>query len=371
MGIAVNYTPPTVDVTPADHATDVKLDTPVTIHTSVGTLESVQVGAIGDPQPLAGHLDRTQRTWTSTDGLDNAAHYTISAVAVDGAGNTTTVHSAFSTISAYRLTSTVTPADGQTVGVGMPVKIRFSSPVAVDHENAVLSHITVDAAPPAPGAWHWFSQYEVHYRPQDYWATGTHISVTANLKGVDIGGNVWGMGNWSASFTVGPKHVSIIDAASHTMQVFANDQPVYTWPISAGRPDRPTLSGTLVVWYKQQDVLMDSLTLGIPRNSPDGYYEHVFWDTAISTDGFFVHAAPWSVYAQGRANVSHGCVNLSTDRAITFFGFSNPGDVVIVKNTSRPADSGDGEGDWQIPFAQFANSGGEIPHTITNNAGGL
>lgn len=105
---------------------------------------------------------------------------------------------------------------------------------------------------------------------------------------------------------------------------------------------------------------MDSLTIGIPRKAPDGYYEHVFWDTAISTNGFFVHSAPWDVGIQGFANVSHGCVNLSPDRAQTFYNFSQPGDVVIGSNTGRVADAGDGEGDWQIPFAQFANSGGTV-----------
>ena len=28
---------------------------------------------------------------------------------------------------------------------------------------------------------------------------------------------------------------------------------------------------------------MDSRTNGIPLDSPDGYYEHVFWDTQISS----------------------------------------------------------------------------------------
>jgi len=86
----------------------------------------------------------------------------------------------------------------------------------------------------------------------------------------------------------------------------------------------------------------------------------VYWDTAISTNGFFIHSAPWDVGIQGYANVSHGCVNLSPERAQVFYDFSQPGDIVIGSNTGRVADAGDGEGDWQVPFASFANSGGPI-----------
>ena len=118
---------------------------------------------------------------------------------------------------------------------------------------------------------------------------------------------------------------------------------------------------------------MQSQSIGICNTCPGGYDEHVFWDTAISEDGFFIHAAPWSVWAQGSQNVSHGCVNLSTQRAIDFYHFSQIGDVVKVSGTSRTADASDGEGDWQIPFDQFANSGAgaTTPETGSRPGGGL
>jgi len=203
----------------------------------------------------------------------------------------------------------------------------------------------------------------VHWRPRDLWATGTTVTVVGDLRGVDTGSGYWGLGGWQTSFTIGDKHVSVVDAASHQMQVFDNDKLIHTYPVSTGRPAFPTLSGTLVVWFKLQKLRMTSVGLGIPINAPGGYDENVFWDTAISLDGFYIHAAPWSVASQGRVNVSHGCVNLSTARAIEFFGFSRPGDVVQVIHTPRAADFSDGEGDWQIPFDQFANS------AVTDTAG--
>ena len=74
-----------------------------------------------------------------------------------------------------------------------------------------------------------------------------------------------------------------------------------TIPISAGRPKYPTMNGIHFVWGKTKNLIMDSATVGIPRNSPDGYYEKVYWDVRISYGGAFVHAAPWSVASQGEA----------------------------------------------------------------------
>jgi len=59
--------------------------------------------------------------------------------------------------------------------------------------------------------------------------------------------------------------------------------------------------------------------------------------------------------------VSHGCVNLSTARAVVYYNFSIPGDVVQILNTGYNASYSDGEGDWQLPFAAFSNTAGLGP----------
>jgi hypothetical protein len=101
-------------------------------------------------------------------------------------------------------------------------------------------------------------------------------------------------------------------------------------------------------------VTMDSATVGIPRNSPDGYYEKVYWDVRISYGGAFVHAAPWSVAEQGISNVSHGCVNISTENAIWFYNFSQRGDIVDVYNSAAAPDVADpGMADWNMTWKQW------------------
>jgi lipoprotein-anchoring transpeptidase ErfK/SrfK len=364
--------PPDISVAPADGAHDVRLDTAVTVKADGGALDSVVVHPAGDTSTfLTGTLADGSRTWTSTGALDAGTSYLVEVTAHGAGGDQSSAHSSFTTMTPKRLTTDTQPSDGETVGIAMPISLRFNAPVAADKQAALVSHLQVTTNPPVDGAWHWFAPDEVHFRPKDYWAPGTKVTLNAHLRGVDAGNDVWGQGDWTLAFTVGEKHVSTIDAAAHNMVVTANDKTLYTWPVSVGRPRNPTIQGNLVVWYKQYDVLMDSQTIGIPRHSPDGYYEHVYWDTAISTDGFFVHSAPWSEWAQGSQNVSHGCVNLSPSRAETFYKFSQKGDLVVVKNTGHTADASDGEGDWQIPFAQYANSGGAATPAATAQPGGL
>ena len=46
--------------------------------------------------------------------------------------------------------------------------------------------------------------------------------------------------------------------------------------------------------------------------------------------GVYVHSAPWSLGSQGYANVSHGCINLSPDNALWYFGNVGIGDPVVI-----------------------------------------
>jgi lipoprotein-anchoring transpeptidase ErfK/SrfK len=362
---------PSISVLPADGTKDVKPDTNVKVSADSGSLDSVVVHPTGSTTSfLTGTLGDGGRSWTSTAPLESGMDYVVDVSAHGQGGGQSSARTSFTTLTPKRLTTATQPLDGETVGVGMPISLTFNAPVAPEAQANLVQHLQVVTNPPVTGAWHWFAPNEVHFRPKDYWASGTKVTLNANLLGVGAGNNFYGLGNWTMAFTVGAKHVSVIDAAAHNMTVSDGDKQLYSWPVSTGRPKNPTIEGTLVVQYKTQDVIMDSATIGIPRSSPDGYYEHVFWDTAVSTDGFFIHAAPWSEWAQGSQNVSHGCVNLSTSRAQTFFNFSQKGDVVLVKNTGRIADASDGEGDWQIPFEQFANSGGAATAPASPGAGG-
>ena len=74
----------------------------------------------------------------------------------------------------------------------------------------------------------------------------------------------------------------------------------------------------------------------------------------MSYSGIYVHSAPWSVGAQGNANVSHGCLNVSPANAQWFYDNTKRGDVVEVRGTVGSTLSGvEGLGDWNIPWSQW------------------
>ncbi|WP_309233058.1 L,D-transpeptidase [Blastococcus sp. TML/C7B] len=110
-----------------------------------------------------------------------------------------------------------------------------------------------------------------------------------------------------------------------------------------------------MVTESHRDITMDSSTFGLAVDAPGGYRTDVEYAVRISNNGEFVHAAPWSESSQGIENVSHGCINLSTDRAGWFFGFAQPGDVVEVKNSIGPQlSAADGDiYDWAIPWEEW------------------
>jgi lipoprotein-anchoring transpeptidase ErfK/SrfK len=362
----VSVGPPHISVSPSDQSQGVALDTPVVVTADSGRLTAVTVQEAGASAPT-GEMSPDGRNWRLSGGLDSQASYTIQATATNGAGQTVSSKVVFNTLQAQdRLLTSRTPGDGSTVGVGEPIDLHFSTSIPDDRKAALLQRIQISSTPGVLGAWHWFSDSVVHFRTQSYWPAGTKVTITASLKGFNAGNGVWGLGDWSSSFTVGPKHVSVIDDNTHQMQVYENDQLINTWPVSMGKAGYPTLDGTLTVLYKVYKVKMNSCstfhtaTACIP-GAGNFYNEDVFYDTAISNNGFFIHAAPWSVGQQGHYDVSHGCVNLSTDRATNFYNWSQIGDVVIIQNTGNLADLSNGEADWQIDFGQFSNTNGVGP----------
>lgn len=124
-------------------------------------------------------------------------------------------------------------------------------------------------------------------------------------------------------------------------------------PVSLGEGRWPTPHGTYIVGDQHESLLMDSTTYGLAVED-GGYKTPVQYATQMSWSGVFVHAAPWSVWAQGNTNVSHGCVNVSTDNAKWFMDNTIRGDIVTVKNTvGGPLSGLDGLEDWQFSWEEW------------------
>ncbi|HVS69102.1 MAG TPA: Ig-like domain-containing protein [Mycobacteriales bacterium] len=264
----------------------------------------------------------------------------------------------------HRMIALLSPGAGDTVGVGQPVQVTFNYDVPTEMRSAVEGRLKVTTHPKVVGAWHWMSAREVHWRPPSYWKTGTRVSISSNLQGLDFGHGIWGgPGAHTTSFQIGDAHISEVDIATHTMHVYDNGVLIKTFPVSTGRDQYPTMDGVHIAIEKAKVVTMDSATVGIPKGDPDYYYEKVYWDVRISYGGEFVHAAPWSVGDQGNTNVSHGCVNLSTANAEWFYNWANRGDVIYVFNGIRPPSSTDGgTWDWNMSWKQWVAGGAAPSH---------
>jgi lipoprotein-anchoring transpeptidase ErfK/SrfK len=268
------------------------------------------------------------------------------------------------TDSKHRMVGLLSPGGGDTVGVGQPVQVTFNYDVPEDMRSAVEGRLDVTTQPHVVGAWHWMSAREIHWRPPWYWETGTRVQISSNLQGLDFGHGIWGApGAHSTSFKIGDAHISEVDIATHTMHVYNNGVLIKTFPVSTGRDEYPTMDGVHVAIEKAKVVTMDSATVGIPKGDPDYYYEKVYWDVRISYSGEFVHAAPWSVGDQGNSNVSHGCVNLSTENAQWFYNWARRGDIVYVFNGVRgPSPTDGGTWDWNMSWKQWVAGGAAPSH---------
>jgi lipoprotein-anchoring transpeptidase ErfK/SrfK len=332
-------------------------DKPLTLSVIDGTLKEVYV-LDPDGAPLAGTaVDDV--SWQSTvQSLLPAATYKVTATVIDKAGEPRPMTLAVHTAPAARvLHAVLSPGDGSVVGVGMPIAVTLNHPVKSPADRAALvSRLTVVTKPAVQGAWRWMDDSELHYRGPTYWATGTTITVSSNLLRLQLSDGTWGSGTRRTTFRVGDAMISTVDVAKHVMAIRKNGKLLRMAKVSTGRDKYPTKGGVHIVLEKHRIKIMDSATVGIPRNSPDGYYEKVPFSVRISNGGAFVHAASWSVRSQGVRNVSHGCVNMSPADAEWFFGLAKRGDIVNVINSPvKPVLWDAGMSDWNIPFAEWAN----------------
>lgn len=334
-----------------DHTGHLSWQDRMTVTASSARIDRVVVSD-GSGFAVDGALDASGTVWRSSIELVPETVYRVRAELVDSFGRPHVRTSKLTTTPPKaKVSSTITPGDNDTVGVGMPIVVRLDHSVDGTARSDLIQRLQVVANPPTAGAWRWMSSREIHWRPQQYWAPHTTVTATVGLDGLDLGGGNWGTGSHVVHFTIGDSHVSVADAGTHTMVVSNNGQPVRTLPISAGREAYPSRNGVHLALSKDPVVTMDSATVGIPRNSKDGYYEKVNWDVRISYAGAFVHAAPWSVPDQGQRNVSHGCINLSTADAQWFYDFTQRGDIIEIRSAGAAPDLADpGTADWNLSW---------------------
>jgi lipoprotein-anchoring transpeptidase ErfK/SrfK len=290
------------------------------------------------------------RGWTATDGLAPASSYTLSAVAENAVGRETAREWSFRTTEAPATDlPAVTPLDGTTVGVGHPVIVYFDQDVA--DKAAVEEHLTVTASRTVEGSWGWIDDRSVAWRPKQFWPGNTEVSLDVDLAEVEVADGIWGEDR-VIDFSIGRSFVMRVDDATHQMTVSRGGQVVRTIPVSLGKEGFTTRSGVKVIMTQEVSRRMDSSTVSI--GGSEAYDLDVPYAMRLTATGEFVHGAPWSEWAQGSQNVSHGCTNVSLANAIWLFDNTLIGDPVVTTGTGRSTEEWNGLGGiWNFDWSEW------------------
>lgn len=342
---------PIVHVWPPFDDRAARTDRGVVVRARGGTLTGVTVHANGMPVP--GRLDASRTTWRSDWALKPGTEHTVTATAARPGAPTAVAMGRFRTRVPERTfgVSSAVPLPGETVGVGMPVILTFDTPVR--DKAAVERALEVAAERPVEGAWRWVGDTQAVYRTKEFWPARQPVTVTAHLTGVRAAPGLYGDDDHTLAFTVGRAQTSTVDTRAHQMVVHRDGRVAQRMAISAGMAttrEYTTTSGVHLTMDKGNPVRM--ISPGRSKGEPGFYDLMIDHAVRISNSGEYIHAKD-NVWAQGRVNVSHGCVNARPDQAAWFYATSLRGDPVTITGTDRELEWANGWGYWQLSWDEW------------------
>ncbi|MFI7026988.1 L,D-transpeptidase [Micromonospora sp. NPDC049900] len=344
---------------PAADAKDVPASTAITFAAEQSEKTTVELADAGG-EPVKGTLAADGRSWLPAAALTYGESYTATVTATGDDGVPVTATSAFTVMkqpgNQVRITSFL--GDDQTVGVAMPLIVKFGREIPEKYRADLQRRMTVKSTPAQEGVWHWVSPTEVRYRPKEYWQAGSKVSYRVQAGGLPLGDGWYGRADLSVDITVGPKLVMTVDNRTKRMVVTRDGETIKTIPVSLGKKSTPSSSGTMVVMEKLRKTVFDTFE----ELGPDeGYRTKIDYAQRLTWGGEFIHAAPWSEGQQGTTNVSHGCVNVSMANGAWLFENTKVGDPIVVKGTERKLQNGNGWTDWNLSWDEYVK-GSALPY---------
>ena len=336
-----------------DDAKGVTVDTIVTADAENGSVTEATLVTADGKSKVSGRVTGSQ--WVASERLEPATQYKLIVKGTGDDKEEGTLERTFTTeaLSLQQQTyPSVAPLKGETVGVGMPVIVTFDLPV----KNKALFERNMDVTTDkdVEGSWSWISDTVAHYRPKEFWPAGTKVAVNLRLNSLPAGNGIYGQQDQKVPFKVGRKVVSTVDISAKRLRVRIDDEIVRSIPVTTGSNKFRTRQGTKVIMERLPSVDMDAASTGISPDDADYYnIEDVKWAMRVTNSGEFLHAAPWSVSSQGRANVSHGCTGMSTANARWLFQQSKRGDVVKFVNSPRGLEDQNGWTDWTVSWDEW------------------
>jgi lipoprotein-anchoring transpeptidase ErfK/SrfK len=337
---------PAVTITPGSGVTSADPATGIAVTASGGTLKDVTVATSGDP--VTGTYSAGRIGWHSERTLDVSQSYTVTVTATAANGATTTETSAFRTLTpASTFSAEIFEGSGQAYGVGMPIILDFSHPIA--NKAAVEQSIELTTSKRVVGAWYWDGNSTLDFRPRDFWPAHTTVSFTGRFDGVQAAPGLYGYHTLTQTFVIGQSVIAVASTQTHRTRIYVNGRLKYNWPISTGRGTLPTPDGSYLTVDKNNPVRM----IGGKKGTAGYYNELVNWAVRFTFSGDYYHSAPWSVVDQGTTNVSHGCVNLPPADAVIYYNLAVPGDPITITGSPRPGTWDNGWTEWFLSWNQL------------------
>ncbi|ARP71991.1 hypothetical protein LK07_21995 [Streptomyces pluripotens] len=352
-----------IRITPKDGSNNASINNSAAVTVSKGTLTGVTM-TTQDGQAVSGQLSADKKSWKPNVQLKRSTTYKVAAEAKDSQGRIAHENASFTTVApANSFIGTFTPDNGSTVGVGMPVSIKFDK--AITNKAAVQKGVQVTSSSGQEVVCHWFNANRMDCRPEDYWKENSTVTLKLSLDGVEGADGVYGVQQKTVTFHIGRNQVSYVDAKTKQMKVTQDGKVIKTIPISAGAPDHTTYEGKMVISEKFKQTRMNGATVGFTDDDGKGEYDikDVPHAMRLTTSGTFIHGNYWgapSVF--GSVNTSHGCVGLQDKKgaddpntpAAWFYGHSLVGDVVVVQNTGDKTVAPDnGLNGWNMDWSQW------------------
>jgi lipoprotein-anchoring transpeptidase ErfK/SrfK len=257
-------------------------------------------------------------------------------------------------------------SDGTQVGVGMPYIATFGKVKITDGRQlqaattVTVNDQKVDAA--------WYCEYsdpvngylmECHLRTKTYWPAHAQIHVELALKGKSAGGvprhpsQEYVFDNsLTSDFETGDARIVTVSNTDHTVTITDDGKVWKQFPTSLGAPDTPTKRGIKVIMEQVKTVCMHDI---------QGTYNEcgIKWDSRVTYDGEYLHAAPWNTYNIDHGiNSSNGCTNLHPADALEAYNFLKVGDPVEYPDATGPRmQMGQGFGDWNVTWGLWQTGG--------------
>ena len=332
---------------PAVDTKDVEVTAPVKLTVADGKFDDVKV-TNPEGEPVDGEISADGLTWTNKEVLGFGKTYTYNASATGSDGKKVELTGTFTTLSPDKtIRATVNPIDNATVGVGMPISVKFDT--APKDRAAAEKALSIETTPKkVEGSWAWIKNNQVDWRPKDYWPANTKVKVNAALYGVNYG-NGYGKADVSSAFTIGRNQVVKVNTPDHVMKVYRDGAEFASYPSSNGTDADPNLNtpnGTMIVMTKEP--------VGDFSNPRYGYTNvKKKWSLRISNHGEYIHENEDNRANIGKVNSSHGCVNLLEVDAKKYFDSALIGDPVEITGSKTTQSLNSDVFDWLIPWSKW------------------